>query len=135
MATNNISPTVREFKKMSDLIASIPHYMKKFFEMDQQLRNQEGEAAKIPPHYVQTEIMRDFMLYAKPRWIVGQKGSEFDGQLGFRIFGMNFWYYKWNDPQPVPDSNVPWREAEKREFGECINSKLNPKNISSATDE
>jgi len=40
------------------------------------------------------------------------------GQLGFRIFRMNFWYYKWSDPM---FSNArPWRVARKREFGEVV---------------
>jgi hypothetical protein len=83
--------------------------------------------------YTVSEIMEEFMDIAKPRWIVGERGSDFDGQLGFRIFGMNFWYYKWNDPQP--NNTVPWREAEKREFGECVNSVLRPKSVSSDPDE
>ncbi len=75
--------------------------------------------------YRPSNALKYFREIAKPRWIVGTKESGFNGQLGFRIFGMNFWYYKWNDPDPSFENADQWREAEKREFGECINSQLN----------
>lgn len=121
-------PTVREYRKLVDFFKEVNKKSEEFFQMDKDLKKDE-----LHPGHVVSEIMREFMGIAKPRWIVGEKGSDFDGQLGFRIFGMSYWYYKWSDP--TPDNKIPWREANKREFGECINSVLNPKNISSNHDE
>lgn len=57
-----------------------------------------------------------------PRWIVGPTGTENDGELGFRIGGINFWYYK--RPEPIVTlGEIPWRMIEKREFGEVILSR------------
>ena len=52
-------------------------------------------------------------------WIIN-KNSE----LGLRIFGMNFWYYK--DSRPIllfgkgEDEYSSWRKINKIEFGEVI---------------
>lgn len=56
-------------------------------------------------------------------WIVSlSDGKEHtdEGEMGFRILGMNFWYYKWDDPM-ISESR-PWRIADKREFGEVVHS-------------
>lgn len=49
----------------------------------------------------------------KPRWIVR------NNELGFRIMGINFMYYKWPDPTPDFDT---YRIMNKREFGDVINT-------------
>lgn len=46
-------------------------------------------------------------------WIVGE-----DNELGFRFLGMNFYYYKWENPMLF--NGGKWRKANKREFGEII---------------
>ncbi len=51
----------------------------------------------------------------KPRWIVTAEGD-----LGLRLLGINFIYYKW--PEPMY-SITEWRYADKREFGESVISK------------
>jgi hypothetical protein len=51
-----------------------------------------------------------------PRWIVSLNDDA--NELGFRIMGINFWYYKWPDPMISPKRQ--WRVIEKREFGEVI---------------
>jgi hypothetical protein len=54
----------------------------------------------------------------KPRWIV-----NVNDELGIRILGINFWYYKWPDPIiNGTDEYATWRIADKREFGEVIHS-------------
>jgi len=64
-----------------------------------------------------------FRLF-KPRWIV-----NFNGEMGFRIAGANFWYYKWPDPSVIgtKDGNYEhqreYKIAEKREFGEVVKSR------------
>lgn len=55
------------------------------------------------------------MWVLNPRWVVNTD----EGDLGLRVWGVNFWYYKW--PEPML-SSVGWRYAEKREFGECVRS-------------
>lgn len=53
----------------------------------------------------------------RARWIRHE-----DGDLGFRIMGMKFWYYKW--PDPLIFHSGKWRVMEKREFGESIKSTI-----------
>ena len=53
----------------------------------------------------------------RPRWIVNDVGD-----LGLRVGGLNFWYYKWPDPTVGGYEN--WRVMNKREFGESIVSKM-----------
>lgn len=53
----------------------------------------------------------------RPKWIVGF--SEDDAELGIRIMGVNFYYYKWPEPMLA---DYPWKYAVKREFGESIKS-------------
>ena len=48
-------------------------------------------------------------------WVVND-----EEEMGFRIFGLNFWYYKWSDPHIA---NYQYREADKREFGETVKSR------------
>jgi hypothetical protein len=49
----------------------------------------------------------------KIRWII------FDSnELGIRIAGINFVYYKWDNP--LQYNNHYWRTINKREFGESI---------------
>jgi hypothetical protein len=54
-----------------------------------------------------------------PYWIVNQ-----DGEMGFRILGVNFWYYKWPDPMLDLEKEYTWRIMEKREFGETVKSRF-----------
>jgi len=54
------------------------------------------------------------------RWIVSTSGED-DGEMGFRICGCNFWYYKWTEPHV---DNRAFRDARKREFGEVVRSKM-----------
>jgi hypothetical protein len=59
----------------------------------------------------------------RPRWIVmlpdpTDPESE-AGDMGVRILGVNFFYYKYPDPTGYC---CPWRLAEKREFGEVVRS-------------
>lgn len=59
--------------------------------------------------------------FGKPIWVVGtDERAEFHnvGELGLRVFGVNFWYYKW--PTPMLNMSGHWRVMEKREFGEVI---------------
>ena len=51
----------------------------------------------------------------RPRWIVNSEGD-----LGLRVGGINFWYYKW--PDPIIGCYKVWRVMGKREFGESIQS-------------
>lgn len=52
----------------------------------------------------------------KPKWIINSSG-----ELGFRIAGINFYYYKWSTPIiGQSDDCKYWREIKKREFGEVI---------------
>ena len=53
----------------------------------------------------------------RPVWIV----NEF-GEMGFRILGVNCYYYKWETPL-YNQQDVKWRVANKREFGECVHSR------------
>ena len=65
----------------------------------------------------------DFVKHIlQPRWIVSLEERE----LGFRIFGVNCWYFKWEDPmiENAETEQRPWRFARKREFGEVITSQL-----------
>jgi hypothetical protein len=48
----------------------------------------------------------------RAKWIVNE-----DNELGFRIFGLNFWYYKYASPLVC---EYKYRIAEFREFGEVI---------------
>lgn len=53
-------------------------------------------------------------------WIVGtNEGCK--GEMGVRVLGANFWYYKWPDPMVAP--SYAYREADKREFGETVKSR------------
>lgn len=54
------------------------------------------------------------------RWIVSQSG-----ELGIRVCGVKFWYYKWPDPMVhvFSTSDYKYRVANKREFGEVVKSK------------
>lgn len=56
----------------------------------------------------------------RTRWIVSI-GEEDTGELGIRIAGINLWYYKW--PDPMVDTQRPFRNADKREFGEVVLSR------------
>lgn len=61
-------------------------------------------------------VHRAIEFFMRPRWIV-----NISGELGFRIFGINFWYYKWPDPIiGTSDDSTFWRIMKKREFGEVI---------------
>ncbi len=51
----------------------------------------------------------------RPRWVVNEHGD-----LGLRVGGINFWYYKW--PDPIIGGYKTWRVMDKREFGESIKS-------------
>ena len=55
----------------------------------------------------------------KARWIIGT-GEENNRELGFRICGLNFWYYKWPDPLVTTSPTYQYRVINKREFGETI---------------
>lgn len=54
----------------------------------------------------------------------GEEGSN-AGELGIRIGGTNFFYYK--DSEPLIAGNQSWRPVKKREFGEVIRA-MNEKN-------
>jgi hypothetical protein len=56
----------------------------------------------------------------RPTWIVGQD-EEFESQLGFKIWGVCFYYYKWSTPIATKGKH---RIILKREFGESIRSKV-----------
>ena len=56
-----------------------------------------------------------------PRWIVSIDDGEETGELGLRIFGINFWYYKWPEPMMSPERG--YRIANKREFDEVVYSR------------
>jgi hypothetical protein len=66
-------------------------------------------------------IGRRLVKLTNARWIVGT-GKDNLGELGIRILGVNFWYYKWTEPMIVSESSYPWRFANKREFGDTIKS-------------
>lgn len=57
----------------------------------------------------------------RARWIVSlpHEGSP-GGEMGLRVGGVNLWYYKWGDPMVA--NGIPWRFANKREFGEVVRS-------------
>lgn len=63
----------------------------------------------------------------KPRWIVSDQG-----ELGVRVLGINYFYYKDNPPMP---SQAKWRFANKREFGEVVRAKLLSDDIQIEIDE
>lgn len=54
----------------------------------------------------------------RARWIINEHN-----ECGFRIAGLNFWYYKWTSPHCA---SYEWRDAGKREFGEVIKSEKEP---------
>ena len=57
----------------------------------------------------------------KPIFIVNEIG-----ELGIRVFGVNCYYYKRAEPLIYGLGNMQprWRPVFKREFGECVISKL-----------
>jgi hypothetical protein len=58
----------------------------------------------------------------RPKWVsVYQEDELSANELGIRIWGVIFLYYKWDTP--VVCSNPMWRPAKKREFGEVIESR------------
>ncbi len=61
------------------------------------------------------------MCLLKPKWVVGLEDPDEEGELGFRIWGVNFFYYKWPEPKPT---NYCWRYMDKREFGDVIYSNI-----------
>lgn len=56
-----------------------------------------------------TYIFNDIL---KVRWV------NVNDDLGLRIFGINFVYYKW--PDPMINLSKDYRVMDKREFGEGI---------------
>ena len=62
-------------------------------------------------------LTRVLVVLLRARWIV----STTTGDLGFRICGFNFWYYKWPEPMVA---DYPWRLMHKREFGESLISNV-----------
>ena len=66
------------------------------------------------------KITKFCVWFFKIRWIVNKAG-----EMGVRIAGMNFWYYKHGDPLvSYTEDCATWRFAEKREFGEVVKSQL-----------
>lgn len=64
----------------------------------------------------------------RPKWIVND-----DGEMGVRVWGVNFYYYKYDTPliynphQHDDGRPMTWRYAWKREFGECVISRYRHK--------
>ena len=69
-------------------------------------------------HDVTTKLVEIISRTGGASWVVGFDEENGSGELGFRIFGMNFWYYKW--PDPMLNQDRKWRPVTKREFGEVI---------------
>jgi hypothetical protein len=64
------------------------------------------------------------MWLLKPKWIVGLSDPDLpndEADLGFRIWGVNFYYYKWPEPMIA---KYHWRYMDKREFGDVIYSNI-----------
>ena len=64
---------------------------------------------------MKVELARFVIWFFRVRWIV----SKTTGDMGVRVCGFNFWYYKWPDPMAA---DYPWRVIRKREFGESVKS-------------
>lgn len=69
------------------------------------------------------KLLERMVKLIDPKWIVGI-GNDNKGELGIRVAGMNFWYYKWPEPMLVSSKEYPYKIADKREFGETIKSVL-----------
>lgn len=55
-------------------------------------------------------------MVLKPMWIKNEQG-----ELGFKVRGIQFFYYKW--PDPIIEFGSNYKVIEKREFGEVIKSR------------
>lgn len=55
----------------------------------------------------------------QPTWVVltDNEGQE---EVGIRILGVNFLYYKWPEALVADPGEYKWRLPHKREFGESI---------------
>jgi hypothetical protein len=66
--------------------------------------------------------MKKFLIekLMRPRWIVNNRG-----ELGIRVLGINFWYYKRAVPMiALKKDKILWQEAVDREFGIVIKSQM-----------
>lgn len=54
---------------------------------------------------------------ARPQWVTITDDEDRE-ELAFRIFGVNFGYYK--HPDPFVWTQPGWRPIRKREYGEAI---------------
>ena len=64
-------------------------------------------------------LIKMILKLGKFKWIVTD-----DDSIGFRLFGINFVYYKWHDGAliytPFDRDTLGWRIAEKRELSKNI---------------